>query len=353
MHRPPLLIHITGASGAGTSTLGAALAEALGGTRIEADDHYWLPTDPPYTQKRPPPERLAGLLAALDAHPVAVLAGSVVGWGAALEDRFDLVVFLTLDTALRIARLRQRETALLGHADPAFLAWAAQYDEGPVVGRSLNKHRAWLAERPCPVLELDGDLSVAQRRDAVLARLATLAPPALAPRGGSSAAGDVAGSPKPLSPMPAVRLRPARAGDAPAVAQLLIDTRRQFMPYAPSPHPDDELRAWVAAELVPSGGVTVATADHEVVAAMALDAGGGGWIHQMAVDPRWVGRGIGAVLLRHALESLPRPVRLYTFQANTGARRFYERHGFVAIRFTDGRANEEQCPDVLYEYPAR
>lgn len=124
------------------------------------------------------------------------------------------------------------------------------------------------------------------------------------------------------------------------------------MPYAPSPHADDEVRAWVAGELLPGGGVTVATIDQAVVAAMALDASRGGWIHQMAVDPRWVGQGIGSVLLRHALETLPRPVRLYTFQANTGARRFYERHGFVAVRFTDGRENEEQCPDVLYECPA-
>lgn len=152
-----------------------------------------------------------------------------------------------------------------------------------------------------------------------------------------------------MSPQPTIRLRPATAADAAAVAQLLIDTRRRFMPYAPSPHSDDEVRAWVARELLPGGGVTVATTDQAVVAAMAVDASRGGWIHQMAVDPRWVGQGIGSVLLRHALETLPRPVRLYTFQANTGARRFYERHGFVAVRFTDGRENEEQCPDVLYE----
>ena len=54
----------------------------------------------------------------------------------------------------------------------------------------------------------------------------------------------------------------------------------------------------------------------------------------------------------YALLILPRPILLYTFQANAGARRFYERHGFRAIQFTDGRANEEHCPDVLYEFAA-
>jgi adenylate kinase family enzyme len=46
-------IHITGASGSGTSTLGQALAESVGCPWLDADDFFWLPTDPPYTDKRP------------------------------------------------------------------------------------------------------------------------------------------------------------------------------------------------------------------------------------------------------------------------------------------------------------
>ena len=48
----------------------------------------------------------------------------------------------------------------------------------------------------------------------------------------------------------------------------------------------------------------------------------------------------------------PRPIRLYTFQTHSLARRFYERHGYKAIEFTDGQGNEEKCPDVLYELGA-
>jgi GNAT superfamily N-acetyltransferase len=73
------------------------------------------------------------------------------------------------------------------------------------------------------------------------------------------------------------------------------------------------------------------------------------WIDQMYLDPTHVGRGIGALLLAHALATLPRPIRLYTFQRNEGARRFYERHGFRAVEFSDGSGNEERCPDVLFE----
>jgi GNAT superfamily N-acetyltransferase len=149
-------------------------------------------------------------------------------------------------------------------------------------------------------------------------------------------------------------LRTATAADAPRVASLLIDTRSAFMPYAPSAHPDDELREWVKSRLLPSGGVVVAEIDGAVVAAMHTEqADAGGWITQMAVDPALVGHGIGSLLLAHALSTLRMPIRLWTFQANAGARRFYERHGFNAIEFTDGQGNEERCPDVMYEFHAR
>ena len=42
-----------------------------------------------------------------------------------------------------------------------------------------------------------------------------------------------------------VRLRAAVAADADAVAQVLIVSRRELMPFAPSAHADDETRAWV------------------------------------------------------------------------------------------------------------
>ncbi len=57
----------------------------------------------------------------------------------------------------------------------------------------------------------------------------------------------------------------------------------------------------------------------------------------MYVQPGWTGVGVGKQLLDHAHQRLPRPIRLYTFQANVGARRFYERHGYQAIEFTDGQ----------------
>ncbi len=75
------------------------------------------------------------------------------------------------------------------------------------------------------------------------------------------------------------------------------------------------------------------------------------WVDQLYILPARQGRGLGSGLLevaRRGAESL----RLWTFQKNTDARRFYEGRGFVGIEMTDGSRNEEREPDVLYEWRA-
>jgi hypothetical protein len=102
-----------------------------------------------------------------------VLSGSLVEWGDAIVPSFDLVVFLSTPTEIRLQRLRAREAAHFGadavapggwrHQDTeGFIEWASQYDEGNREGRSLAMHQAWLAALPCPVLRLDGSRPLAE-----------------------------------------------------------------------------------------------------------------------------------------------------------------------------------------------
>lgn len=150
-----------------------------------------------------------------------------------------------------------------------------------------------------------------------------------------------------------IALRAATAEDAPFVAEVLLSSRKTFLPYACSAHTDAEVHQWVRETLIASGSVTVACARGVVVGVLATAREPQvSWVTQLYLAPSHVGQGIGSRLLAHALASLPLPVRLFTFQANTRARPFYERHGFEAIAFSDGSTNEEHCPDVLYELAA-
>jgi adenylate kinase family enzyme len=159
-------VHITGASGSGTTTLGRALAAALGARHLDTDDFFWLPTDPPYQNQRPHDERLRLLWEEFERAPRWVLSGSLSGWGDPLIGRFDLVIFLEAPTATRLSRLAERERTRFGAAALApggamhenhrdFLQWASGYDPG-TVGRNRAMHEKWLATLPCPVLRLYG-----------------------------------------------------------------------------------------------------------------------------------------------------------------------------------------------------
>ena len=73
-------------------------------------------------------------------------------------------------------------------------------------------------------------------------------------------------------------------------------------------------------------------------------------IRLLYTHPDFIGVGAGSLLLEAAKGSGVGVLELWCFQANTRARRFYERHGFHALRFTDGRDNEEKIPDVRYRW---
>ena len=164
----PCRLHIVGASGSGTSTLGRAVAGAWSVPFHDSDDYFWQPTEPPYTLRREVAERLDLVARMFLPRKAWVLSGSVMGWGEPFAASFDLVVFLQVDPAVRLARLRQREASRIGAAAIApggalhqshvdFMAWAAGYDDPAFTGRSLRRHEAWLAALGVPVLRLDGD----------------------------------------------------------------------------------------------------------------------------------------------------------------------------------------------------
>jgi GNAT superfamily N-acetyltransferase len=103
---------------------------------------------------------------------------------------------------------------------------------------------------------------------------------------------------------------------------------------------------WFEDVLLPTSEVWVADGAEGPVALMVLDDE---WIDQLYVDTASTRRGIGGSLLNHAKTLRPNGLKLWTFQTNLDARRFYEERGFTAVAMTTGD-NEEHAPDVCYEW---
>ena len=146
------------------------------------------------------------------------------------------------------------------------------------------------------------------------------------------------------------RIRVARHTDAVDCATVYLRSRAFALPTVPLVHPDREVRRWMADEVVGRADMWVAEVDGTLVAIMVLDTAGRGpgWIEHLYLDPAWMGRGLGDKLVQLAKERSVEGLQLWTFQVNEPARRFYERHGFVAEELTDGAGNEERAPDVRY-----
>ncbi len=100
-------------------------------------------------------------------------------------------------------------------------------------------------------------------------------------------------------------IRRAAADDADAIADVFTPSFRG-LPFLPSLHTGEEDRAWIRSIVLPRREV--------------------------------------------AKRRRPEGFRLWVFQKNEGARRFYERHGFRLVELTDGSRNEEREPDALYEW---
>lgn len=146
---------------------------------------------------------------------------------------------------------------------------------------------------------------------------------------------------------PTVAIRRAVETDADGVAQVQLDAWRATYDF-PLAHPDDAVRRWTRETLLPGTEAWVAVEpDGRIVAMMALSEN---MLEQLYVVPRWIGRGLGSRLLAIAKERRPNGLDLYTFQANTRARRFYEARRFVVVAMGDGAGNDEGQPDIRYAW---
>ncbi|MFY9226300.1 MAG: AAA family ATPase [Blastocatellia bacterium] len=171
-------IHIFGASGSGTTTLGRFLSKELGYKHFDTDDYYWIETNPPYQIKRSVEERQKLLLKDLTESNQWVWSGAMTSWAEPFIPLFDLVVYLWLPKEIRLERLAKREAEDFGdkilpggamyETYMDFMDWAGNYDNDNVdFTRCRKNHNAWIKMLPCKVIRIEGDFSLEKKLEII------------------------------------------------------------------------------------------------------------------------------------------------------------------------------------------
>lgn len=302
------VIHIFGASGSGTTTLGRALAADMGLVHMDTDDYYWLPTDPKFTTARPIDERLTLMQADIDAaEKGVVISGSLTGWGDVLIPRFTYAIRLTTPSEVRLERLRQREYAHFGerireggdmHQNYLeFLDWAAQYDTGDITMRSKACHDEWMKQLPCPQIIAPGDMP--------LDRLERCMKQAV------------------------FGIRPMTIADYDALHALWLATPGMGL------NTTDDSREGIDKYLArnPHTSFVAEQGGQLIGAIMCGHDGRRGFIHHTCVRADRQGEGIGRTLVEAALDALKaegiHKVALVVFDRNEKGNAFWEKMGFT------------------------
>ena len=145
-------------------------------------------------------------------------------------------------------------------------------------------------------------------------------------------------------------IRRASSEDADELAALLRAAMNGAMPWLADLHTPEEDRRFMR-DVVVQDEVWVAEVDGRPVGFVALGSRAGSvYLQHIYVLPEQQRQGVGSELMAHAKARRPDGFRLWVFQRNEGARRFYEKHGLHLVELTDGSGNEEKEPDARYEW---
>lgn len=146
-------------------------------------------------------------------------------------------------------------------------------------------------------------------------------------------------------------IRAFRDEDEPAVVDVWHRSGRAAYPFLPTwrAFTRRQAEAVFRAHVRPACALWVGARGDRIVAYLAMK---GPRIERLYVDPAEWRTGWGARFVSFAKQRSPEGLELHTHVENHGARAFYEKHGFVAVRFGLSPP-PESAPDVEYHWRPR
>lgn len=145
------------------TTLGKALAAALGFKHMDIEDYYFIDSDVPYSCSRPRDEMLTLMLDDIEKYGRFVITAINGDFGDKIISLYKMAVYLSAPLELRMERIKKRSFEKFGERmlkggdmfeqETNFFEFAA--------ARSLTKTEKWLENLHCPVIYADGTKAIA------------------------------------------------------------------------------------------------------------------------------------------------------------------------------------------------
>jgi GNAT superfamily N-acetyltransferase len=142
-----------------------------------------------------------------------------------------------------------------------------------------------------------------------------------------------------------MKIETATRNDASDIVAVFRASRENGLPWLPKLYTSQQELVYFRDTVLATHTVLFTREENRHAGFIAFDDV---WVHHLYLHPDFQRRSLGKALLDCAKDAAC-PRRLWSFQRNTGARRFYAREGFAEIRTTSGD-NEEREPDVLLEW---
>lgn len=151
-------IIIFGANGSGKTTLGRELARVLNYKHMDIEDYYFHKSDVPYSNPRTREECINLMLADIEKYRLFVISAVDGDFGDEITSMYDLAIFLTAPSEIRLERVKRRAYAQYGDrvckGGDMYEQELKFYDF--VASRSLTPMEQWAKTLTCPVVHVDG-----------------------------------------------------------------------------------------------------------------------------------------------------------------------------------------------------
>ena len=155
-------IAIVGGNGSGKTTLGKYLSDLIGYKHMDVEDYYFLDSNIPYAKARTKEEVQDLILADIETYHRFIVSSVNADMGPRINALYEYIVYIDVPLDTRLERIRKRAFSKFGNR---VLTGGDMYEQEEkffrfVANRTMEKTDTWIQSMSCPVIYIDGRLSI-------------------------------------------------------------------------------------------------------------------------------------------------------------------------------------------------